>query len=105
MLPYGRQSVSEDDIAAVVAALRSDWLTTGPRVAEFEQAVSESAGGHPTVSCTSGTSALHVAYSALGLGAGDEVVTTPLTFVATRAVRRFLALRSYSRTSRQTGPH
>ena len=83
MLPYGRQSISEADVEAVAAVLRGDWLTTGPAVAEFESAVSAQAGGHRAVSCTSGTAALHIAYSALGLGPGDQVVTTPMTFVAT----------------------
>lgn len=83
MLPYGRQSVSEADIEAVTAVLRGDWLTTGPAVTAFEDAISELAGGHRAVSCTSGTAALHMAYAALGVGPGDEVVTTPMTFVAT----------------------
>jgi UDP-4-amino-4,6-dideoxy-N-acetyl-beta-L-altrosamine transaminase len=83
MLPYGRQSVSDDDVEAVVAVLRGDWLTTGPAVDAFEAAVSQATGGHPVVSCTSGTAALHIAYAALGVGPGDEVVTTPMTFVAT----------------------
>jgi UDP-4-amino-4,6-dideoxy-N-acetyl-beta-L-altrosamine transaminase len=83
MLPYGRQSINDDDIEAVAAVLRGDWLTTGPTVTAFEQAVSDISAGHPAVSCTSGTSALHIAYAALGVGPGDEVVTTPMTFVAT----------------------
>lgn len=83
MLPYGRHSVSEDEVEAVAAVLRGDWLTTGPSVAAFEDAVSAITGGHRVVSCTSGTAALHIAYSALGLGPGDEIVTTPMTFVAT----------------------
>ncbi|MFC0627692.1 UDP-4-amino-4,6-dideoxy-N-acetyl-beta-L-altrosamine transaminase [Kribbella deserti] len=83
MLPYGRQSISEEDIEAVTAILRGDWLTTGPAVTAFEQAIGEIAGGHRAVSCTSGTAALDIAYSALGVGPGDEVVTTPMTFVAT----------------------
>ena len=83
MLPYGRQSIVEEDVAAVAQVLRGDWLTTGPAVARFEQALSELSGGHPVVSCTSGTAALHLAYAGLGLGPGDEVVTTPMTFVAT----------------------
>ncbi|HYQ76446.1 DegT/DnrJ/EryC1/StrS family aminotransferase, partial [Cellulomonas sp.] len=85
MLPYGRQSIDEADVEAVVAALRSDWLTTGPAVEAFEQAISAHVGGAPAVSVTSGTAALHVAYAAAGVGPGDEVVTTPLTFVATAA--------------------
>jgi UDP-4-amino-4,6-dideoxy-N-acetyl-beta-L-altrosamine transaminase len=83
VLPYGRQSISEDDVEAVAAVLRGDWLTTGPAVDAFEAALSEVSGGHPVVSATSGTAALHVAYAAAGVGPGDEVVTTPMTFVAT----------------------
>lgn len=83
MLPYGRQSISEEDIEAVVAILRGDWLTTGPTVTAFEDAVGRVAGGHRAVSCTSGTAALHMAYAAAGVQSGDEVVTTPMTFVAT----------------------
>ncbi|MEU4608650.1 aminotransferase class V-fold PLP-dependent enzyme [Kribbella sp. NPDC023972] len=90
MLPYGRQSISEDDIAAVTAVLRGDWLTTGPAVAAFEKAVSELTGGHRVVSCTSGTAALHIAYAALGVGLGDEIVTTPMTFVATASCAAML---------------
>lgn len=83
MLPYGRQSITEDDIAAVSAVLRGDWLTTGPAVEHFENELSALSGGHRAVSCTSGTAALHIAYAALGIRPGDEVVTTPMTFVAT----------------------
>jgi UDP-4-amino-4,6-dideoxy-N-acetyl-beta-L-altrosamine transaminase len=93
MLPYGRQSISEADIEAVTAVLRGDWLTTGPAVTAFEDAVSELAGGHRAVSCTSGTAALHIAYAALGIGAGDDVVTTPLTFVATASCAAMLGAR------------
>ena len=90
MLPYGRQSVSEEDVAAVAAVLSGDWLTTGPHVAEFESAISAMVSGHRAVSCTSGTAALHIAYAALGLGPGDEVVTTPMTFVATASTASLL---------------
>jgi dTDP-4-amino-4,6-dideoxygalactose transaminase len=83
VLPYGRQSISEDDIAAVAAILRGDWLTTGPTVTAFEEAISAATGGHRSVSATSGTAALHMAYAAAGVGPGDEVITTPMTFVAT----------------------
>ncbi|MDI6100496.1 aminotransferase class V-fold PLP-dependent enzyme [Actinoplanes sp. NEAU-A12] len=82
MLPYGRQSIDDSDVAAVVAALGSDWLTTGPRVAEFEASL-ERVAGAPCVTVTNGTTALHAAYAAAGVGPGDEVVTTPMTFVAT----------------------
>lgn len=84
-IPYGRQSVNDDDIAAVVDALSSDWLTMGPRVAEFEAAVAERAGTSDAVAVSSGTAALHAAYAGIGLGPGDEVITSPMTFVATAA--------------------
>jgi dTDP-4-amino-4,6-dideoxygalactose transaminase len=90
VLPYGRQSISEADIEAVTAVLRGDWLTTGPAVTAFEKAISELAGGHRAVSCTSGTAALHIAYAALGIGPGDELVTTPMTFVATASCAAIL---------------
>jgi perosamine synthetase len=83
LLPYGRQAVDEGDIAAVVEALRSDWLTTGPRVAEFEEAFAAAVGAKFAVSFSSGTAALHGAAFAAGLGPGDEAVTTPMTFCAT----------------------
>jgi len=82
MLPYGRQSIDDSDVAAVVAALGSDWLTTGPRVARFEAEL-EAVAGAPCVAVTNGTTALHAAYAAAGLGPGDELVTTPMTFVVT----------------------
>jgi perosamine synthetase len=83
LLPYGRQVVDDDDVAAVVAALRSDFLTTGPRVAEFERAFADRVGARHAVAVSSGTAGLHLAVLAAGIAAGDEVVTTPLTFVAT----------------------
>ncbi|WIM96896.1 aminotransferase class V-fold PLP-dependent enzyme [Actinoplanes oblitus] len=82
MLPYGRQSIAPSDVDAVVAALGSDWLTTGPRVRGFEAELEQVAGA-PCVTVTNGTTALHAAYAAAGIGRGDEVVTTPMTFVAT----------------------
>jgi dTDP-4-amino-4,6-dideoxygalactose transaminase len=84
-LPYGRQSIVEDDIAAVAAVLRGDWLTTGPAVTAFESDIASVTGGVPAVAVTSGTAALHVAYAAAGVGPGDEVVCAPMTFVATAA--------------------
>ncbi|MFV0430431.1 MAG: DegT/DnrJ/EryC1/StrS family aminotransferase [Arachnia sp.] len=83
MLPYGRQSIDEDDIQAVTEVMRGDWLTTGPAVTRFEEALGEFTGAARVVSCTSGTAALHIAYRAAGVGPGDEIVTTPMTFVAT----------------------
>ncbi|NBH08381.1 UDP-4-amino-4,6-dideoxy-N-acetyl-beta-L-altrosamine transaminase [Amycolatopsis sp. SID8362] len=84
-LPYGRQSISEEDIQAVVGVLRGDWLTTGPAVQQFENDLATHTGGTPAVAVTSGTAALHVAYAAAGIQPGDEVVTSPMTFVATAA--------------------
>lgn len=83
MLPYGRQSIDESDISAVVDVLRSDWLTTGPKVAEFEEAFAAYVGARFAVAVSSGTAALHAAAFAAGLSEGDEAITTPLTFAAT----------------------
>lgn len=83
LLPYGHQSVKESDIDAVVDVLRSDWLTTGPKVAEFEQAFAKRVGATHAVSFSSGTAALHAAVFAAGLKGADEAITTPMTFVAT----------------------
>jgi len=82
MIPYGRQSISEEDIQAVVDVLRSDYLTQGPSVPKFEQAVADRVGANYAVAVNSGTSALHIACLALGLGAGDWLWTSPNTFVA-----------------------
>ncbi len=81
-IPYGRQSVSEEDIQAVVEVLRSDWLTQGPAVEQFERAVAEYCGAKYAVAVANGTAALHLAALAAGFGAGDEVITSPITFVA-----------------------
>ncbi|MFY9740944.1 MAG: aminotransferase class I/II-fold pyridoxal phosphate-dependent enzyme, partial [Candidatus Sulfotelmatobacter sp.] len=83
LLPYGRQSIDEKDIQSVVDVLRSDWLTTGPKVAEFEEAFAEHVGAKYAVSFNSGTAALHGAAFTAGLKPGDEAITTPLTFAAT----------------------
>lgn len=82
-LPYGRQSIDEEDIAAVVEVLRSDWLTTGPKVGEFERALAEFVGVREAVAVSNGTAALHAAMYALGIGPGDEVIVPPMTFAAT----------------------
>jgi perosamine synthetase len=82
-IPYGRQQIDEDDIQAVVDVLRSDWLTTGPKVAEFEQAVADFVGAKEAVAVSSGTAALHAAMYAIGVGPSDEVILPPMTFVAT----------------------
>jgi dTDP-4-amino-4,6-dideoxygalactose transaminase len=89
MIPYGKQSINQDDIDAVVNVLRSDWLTTGPMVEEFESSLQQFTGGVPVVSVSSGTAALHCAYYAAGIGPGDEVITPPLTFIATQATAIF----------------
>src|SRR3989344_6319989 len=83
MIPYSRQSIDKKDIEAVVKVLRSDFVTQGPVVPEFERALAGFCGAKYAVATTSGTSALHLAYMAAGLGEGDEVITTPNTFVAT----------------------
>jgi UDP-4-amino-4,6-dideoxy-N-acetyl-beta-L-altrosamine transaminase len=82
MIPYGRQTIDEDDIKAVNDVLRTDWLTTGPKVMEFEQAVADYVGAKYAVAVSSGTAALHAAMYAIGIGPGDEVVVTPITFAA-----------------------
>jgi len=83
MLPYSHQWIDEDDIAAVVEVLRSDWLTTGPKVEEFERAFADFVGAKEAVAVSSGTAALHAAMDALGIGPGDEVIVPAMTFAAT----------------------
>ena len=82
MIPYGRQDITQDDINAVVEVLRSDFLTQGPKVPLFEQTVANKVGAKHALAMNSATSALHVACMALGLGQGDWLWTTPITFVA-----------------------
>ncbi len=82
-IPYGRQWIDEDDIAAVVQCLRDPWLTQGPRVAEFESALATVTGARFAVAVSSGTAALHLAALAAGIGRDDVVVTSPISFVAT----------------------
>ncbi len=82
-LPYGRQWIEEDDVEAVARALRGEFLTTGPTVEAFERALAQRCGARHAVVVSNGTAALHAAYFAVGVGPGDEVVTTPLTFSAT----------------------
>lgn len=83
--PYGRQSISQEDVEAVAQQLVSDWLTTGPSVESFEQDLGDVTGGHPVVAVSSGTAALHCAYAALSLNEGDEIITSPITFISTAA--------------------
>ncbi|MDO9313080.1 MAG: UDP-4-amino-4,6-dideoxy-N-acetyl-beta-L-altrosamine transaminase [Burkholderiaceae bacterium] len=82
MIPYGRQDITQDDIDAVVDVLKSDYLTQGPMVPRFEQSVAQHVGASHALAVNSATSALHIACLALGLGAGDRLWTTPVTFVA-----------------------
>jgi perosamine synthetase len=89
-LPYARQTIDEDDIAAVVAALRSDWLTTGPRVEELERAFADYVGTSHAVAYSSGTAALHGAAFAAGLSAGDEVIVPAMTFAASAACAAYV---------------
>jgi perosamine synthetase len=81
-IPYGRQTIEDDDVAAVVEALRGDFLTQGPRIEQFEQAVAEACDAPYAVAFSSGTAALHGAALAAQLGAGDELLTSALTFAA-----------------------
>ncbi|MFY7877211.1 MAG: UDP-4-amino-4,6-dideoxy-N-acetyl-beta-L-altrosamine transaminase, partial [Pirellula sp.] len=88
-IPYGRQSISEEDIQAVVQVLRSEYLTQGPVVPEFEHAISGYCGSKYAVATNSATSALHIACLALGVGVGDIVWTSPITFVASANAARY----------------
>lgn len=90
MLPYGRQTIDDADIAAVVEVLRSPLLTCGPLVARFEQALAAKLGAKHASVCSSGTAALHLVYAALDIGAGDEIITTPITFSATAAAAYYV---------------
>ncbi len=82
-IPYGRQSIDEEDIKAVIEVLRSDWLTTGPKVQEFEEAFATQVGTKYAVAVSSGTAALHAAVFAAGIGSCDEVIVPAMTFAAT----------------------
>ncbi len=82
MIPYGRQHVTQADIDTVIRVLQSDFLTQGPKVPLFEQAVADKVGAQYAVAANSGTSALHIACLAMGLGPGDSLWTSPITFVA-----------------------
>ncbi|MDD5470210.1 MAG: UDP-4-amino-4,6-dideoxy-N-acetyl-beta-L-altrosamine transaminase, partial [Candidatus Peribacteraceae bacterium] len=93
LLPYARQTVDEDDIQTVEAVLRSDWLTTGPKVEEFEKAFAAFTGTQEAVAVSNGTAALHAAYAAAGIGPGDEVIVPAMTFAATANAAVFLGAR------------
>ncbi len=89
MIPYGHQQISEEDIDAVISVLRSDYLTQGPMVPRFEQAITDYTGAEHAIAVNSGTSALHIACLALGLGEGDWLWTSPITFVASANCGRY----------------
>ena len=93
MIPYGRQWIDDDDVEAVIDVLRGDWLTQGPAIERFEQAVCDYTGALYAVAFSSGTSALHGATWAAGLGEGDLVVTSPLTFMASANCARYVGAR------------
>ena len=89
-IPYSRQEVDEDDIAAVVEVLRSEWLTTGPAVDRFEQTFAKLVGAEHAVAVTNGTAALHLAMLAAGIGPGDEVIVPTMTFAASANAARYV---------------
>jgi UDP-4-amino-4,6-dideoxy-N-acetyl-beta-L-altrosamine transaminase len=88
-LPYGRQSIDDDDIEAVIAVLRSDFLTTGPAVTDFETALAKQASSPFAIGCSNGTAALHLATMVLGLGEGDAAIVPSMTFLATANAVRY----------------
>ncbi len=103
-ISYGRQWIDEDDVAAVTAVLRGDWLTTGPTTERFELALAGYCGAQHAVAVNSGTAALHAAYASLGLGANDEIVTSPLTFAATATAALHLGAKvTFADIDEQTG--
>ena len=88
-IPYGRQQITDDDINAVVAALKSDFLTQGPAIAQFEEAFAKYIGVNYAVAVANGTAALHLAAMALNVKAGQKVITTPITFAASANCVRY----------------
>src|SRR5262249_23161458 len=94
MIPYGRQMIDDDDIAAVVATLRSDWLTGGPRLAEFEQALAAYTGARHAVAFANGTAALHGALAAAEVGHGGQGLTAPPSFLASANCARYAGARA-----------
>src|SRR5690606_34077541 len=92
-IPYSRQTVEPDDLQAVAAVLASDWLTTGPAVERFEARLADYCGARFAVAFSFGTAALHGAYFAAGVRAGDEVITSPISFAATANAALYLGAR------------
>jgi UDP-4-amino-4,6-dideoxy-N-acetyl-beta-L-altrosamine transaminase len=89
-LPYGKHHVTQDDIDAVIEVLKSDWLTQGPAVPEFEEALADRVGSAEAIACANGTTALHLAMLALDLKPGEAAVTTPITFLSSANCARFV---------------
>jgi len=89
-LPYGRQTIEDDDVAAVAEALRADFLTTGPRVAQFEERFAETVGAEHAVACSNGTATLHLSMLALGVGPGDVCIAPSITFLATASCAAYV---------------
>jgi UDP-4-amino-4,6-dideoxy-N-acetyl-beta-L-altrosamine transaminase len=90
VIPYGRQSIDDDDIAAVVEVLKGDWLTQGPHVEQFEATLADTVEAQHAVAFANGTAALHAAAAAAGLGPGDVVATSPLSFAASATCARYV---------------
>ena len=90
MIPYSTQDINEADIKAVAAVLRSQWVTQGPALAQFEKAIAKKISARFAVAFNSGTAALHAAYFAAGIGKGDEVIVPALTFAATANAALYL---------------
>src|SRR4051812_39832847 len=88
-LPYGKQEITDSDIAAVVSTLKSEFLTQGPRIPEFEKAFAEYIGSKYAVAVANGTAALHLCAMALGVAKGQKVITTPITFAASANCVRY----------------
>ena len=99
LLPYGRHEIDDDDVAAVARALRSEWLTSGPAVGDFESAIARTVEADYAVAVSSGTAALHAAIFAIDIGPGDEVIVPPMT-VSTAFSRFAIACLPLSSTKR-----
>jgi dTDP-4-amino-4,6-dideoxygalactose transaminase len=94
-IPYGRQKITQEDIDAVVKTLQADFLTQGPRIAEFEQNFAQYVDAQYAVAVSNGTAALHLALIAMGIKKGDNVITSPITFAATANAARYLGANVY----------
>ena len=102
IIPYGKQNITEADISAVVEALKSDYLTQGPKINQFEEAFAKYVGSKYAVAVANGTAALHLNCLALGVKPGDKVITTPITFAASATSRLRRAI-DFEASRRRTG--